>query len=85
LSREGYRNVGPIGLSDEAFDGYMVYFLVVISALPLGVKVSVRIFGDCEDCTVGVEGIILWLGFLNLWWWWRWWVGFSFNLKVGVV
>jgi hypothetical protein len=41
--------MGPLGLSDEAFDDYMVYFLIVISALPLGVKVGVGTSGDCED------------------------------------
>jgi hypothetical protein len=72
-------------LSDGAFDGYMVYFLVVISTLPLGVKVDVETSGDCEDCIVGGEGIILLMRFLNLWWRWRRWIGFSFNLRVGVV
>jgi hypothetical protein len=63
----------------------MVYFSVVMSSPPLGVKVKVGTSGNCEDCTVGGEGIILLLGFLNLWWRWRWWVGFSLNLRVGVV
>jgi hypothetical protein len=72
-------------LSDGAFDGYMVYFTVVISTLPLDVKVGVGTFGDYEDCTVGGEGIILLLGFLNLWRRWRRWVGFGLNLRVGVV
>jgi hypothetical protein len=44
----------------------MVYFPVVISTLSLGVKGCVGTFGDCEDCTVGGEGIILLLVFLNL-------------------
>jgi hypothetical protein len=34
---------------------------------------------------MGGEGIILLLGFSNLWWRWRRWVGFGFNLMVGVV
>jgi hypothetical protein len=72
-------------LSDGAFNRYMVYFLVVISTLSLGVKVDVETSGDCEDCTVGGEGIILLMRFLNLWWRWRQWIGFSFNLRVGVV
>jgi hypothetical protein len=77
--------VGPLGLSDGTFDDYMVYFPIVISALPLGVRISVGTFSDCEDCTVSGEGIILLLGFLNSWRRWRLWVGFGFNLRVGVV
>jgi hypothetical protein len=77
--------VEPLGLSDGAFYDFMVYFLVVISTLPLGVKVGVGTSGDCEDCTMGGEDIILLLGFSNLWWRWRRWVGFGFNLMVGVV
>jgi hypothetical protein len=52
-------------MSDGAFDDYMVYFPVVISVLPLGVKISVGTSGDCEDCTIGGEGIILLLGVLG--------------------
>jgi hypothetical protein len=63
----------------------MVYFPVGISTLPLGVKIGIGTFGDCEDCTIGREGIILLLGFLDLWRRWRRWVGFGFNLGVGVV
>jgi hypothetical protein len=74
-----------IGLSDGAFDDYMVYFSVVISALLLGVKTGVGTSSDCEDCAVGGEGIIFLLGFLDLWQRWRRWVGFGFNLRVGVV
>jgi hypothetical protein len=85
LAEEGYGNVRPLGLSDGAFNGYMVYFSVIISALALGVKVGVGTSGDCEDCTVGGECIILLLGFLNLWWRWRQWVGFGFDLRVCVV
>jgi hypothetical protein len=72
-------------LSDGALDGYMVYFSVVISALPLSVKISVGTFGDCEDCAMSGEGVILLLGFLDLWRRWRWWAGFNFNLRVSVV
>jgi hypothetical protein len=81
LGGEGYGNVGTLGLSDGAFDGYMVYFPVVISTVLLGVIIGVGTFGDCEDCAMGGDDIILFLGFLDLWW--R--VGFSFNLRVGVV
>jgi hypothetical protein len=76
--------MGPFGLSNEAFDGYMVYFSVVIFTLSLGVKVSIGTPNDCEDCTMSGEGINLLQGFLDLRWGWMWWVGFGFDLGVGV-
>jgi hypothetical protein len=71
LGEEGYGNVGPLGLGDGAFNGYMVYFFLVIYALSLGIKIGVGTSGDCEDCVVSGEGVILLLGFLDLWWRWR--------------
>jgi hypothetical protein len=54
-------HVGPIGLSNGAFDSYMIYFFVVISALSLSVKVGIGTSGDCEDCAMSGEGIsLLW-------------------------
>jgi hypothetical protein len=41
LGGEGYGNVGPFGLGKGAFDNYVVYFSIVISALSLGVKVGI--------------------------------------------
>jgi hypothetical protein len=67
LGGEDYGNVGPLGLSDGAFDGYMVYFSVVISALLLGIKIGVRTSSDCEDYAVNGEDIILLMWFLDLW------------------
>jgi hypothetical protein len=77
--------VGPLGLRDGAFNGYMIYLPVVISVLPLGVKISVGTSGDCDDCTVGGEGIILLPELLNLWRRWRQWIVFGFNLRACVV
>jgi hypothetical protein len=73
------------GLCDGAFDDYMVYFSVVISALPLSVEIGVGIGSDYQDYAMSGEGVILLLGFLDLWWRWQWWVGFGFNLRVSVV
>jgi hypothetical protein len=67
LGGEGYGNARPLGLSDGAFDGHVVYFSVIISGMALGVKISVGTSSDCEDCAVAREGIILLLGFFNLW------------------
>jgi hypothetical protein len=82
---EGYGNVGPFVLSNGAFDSYVVYFSIVISVLLLGVEISIGTSGDCEDCVMGREGIILLLVFLDLWRRWGRWVCFSFNLRVGVI
>jgi hypothetical protein len=76
--------MGPLGLDDGAFDDYMVYFPIIISALPFCVKVGIGTFDDCEDCAVSGEGVILLLGFLDLWRRSGWWVGFGFNLRVVV-
>jgi hypothetical protein len=43
--------VGPFGLSNGAFDSYMIYFSIVIFAPPLGVQVGVGTFGNCENCS----------------------------------
>jgi hypothetical protein len=78
-------HVGPIGLSNGAFDSYMIYFFVVISALSLSVKVGIGTSGDCEDCAMSGEDISLLWGLLDLWQRWRWWVGFGVDLGVGVI
>jgi hypothetical protein len=72
----------PSRLGNEAFDSYMIYFSVIISALSLGVKISV---GASGDCAMGWEGVVLLLGLLDLFWRWRRSVGFDFDLEVGVV
>jgi hypothetical protein len=71
MGGKGYENMGPLGLGDGAFDDYMVYFLIIISVLPLGVKVGIKTSSNCEYCTMSGEGVILLLGFLNLWRKWR--------------
>jgi hypothetical protein len=83
LSVEGYGHVGPFGLHDGTFNSYMVYF-PIISALHFSVKVCIRTSGNCEDCAMGGEGLGLLRGLLDLWRRW-WWVGFSFDLGVGVI
>jgi hypothetical protein len=75
--------VGPFGLSDGAFDNYMIYFSVVISTLSFGVEISIGTFSNCEDCAVGGEGFRLLWGFLDLWW--RWWLRVGFCLDLGLV
>jgi hypothetical protein len=82
LGGEGYGNVRLFGLSDGAFDSYMIYFSVVISALSLGVKVGVGASGDCEDCAMGGDGIRLLGRLLDLW---QRWISFGLELRVGVI
>jgi hypothetical protein len=85
LGGEGYGNVTPLGLGNGAFDSYMIYFSVVVSALSLGVKISIGAPGDCKDCVMGWEGFDLLLGFSDLWRRWRRYIGFGFDLGVGVI
>jgi hypothetical protein len=85
LGGEGYGNVRPLGLGDETFDSYMIYFSVIISTLSLGVKIGIGAFDDCKDCAMSRESFILLLGFLDLWRRWKWWVDFGFDLRIGVV
>jgi hypothetical protein len=85
LDEEGYRNVRSFGQGDGAFSSYMIYFYIVISALSFGVEISIGASGDCKDCVMSWKSFILLLGFLDLWQRWKWWVGFGFDLRVGVV
>jgi hypothetical protein len=85
LSEEGYRNVRPLGLCNGAFNNYMIYFSIIVSTLPLGVKVYIGTSGDCKDCAVSWEGFALLLGLLGLWRRLWWWIGFSFDLGVIVL
>jgi hypothetical protein len=39
----------------------MIGLSIIVSPLPLGVKIGVRTSGDCKDCIMGGEGIsLLW-------------------------
>jgi hypothetical protein len=49
--------MGPFGSGDGAFNSYMVDLLVIVSALSLGTKISVRTSSDCEDCAMGRESV----------------------------
>jgi hypothetical protein len=59
--------VRPLGSGNGAFDDYVIYFSIIVSALPLGVKVSTGTSSNCKDCAMSWEGFILMLGFLVLW------------------
>jgi hypothetical protein len=77
--------VGPFGLSNGTFDNDMINMHVIVTMMSLGVEVDVGTSGNCEDCAMGWEGVGLLWRFLDLRWRWRLWVGFSFDLRVGVV
>jgi hypothetical protein len=62
LGGEGYRNLRPLGLGNWAFDSYVIYFSIIVSALPLGVQVGIGTSSNCKDCGMSWEGFILLLG-----------------------
>jgi hypothetical protein len=73
LGGEGYGNVRPLGLCDGAFDSYVIYFSVIVSALSLGVKLGIGISCDCKDLAMSWKGFIFFAGVLG------------FVVEVGVV
>jgi hypothetical protein len=75
----------PLCLCNGAFDGYVIYFSVIVSAQPLGVEVGIETSGNCKDCAMSWEGFCLLLGFLSLWQRSWWWIGFIFYLRVIVL
>jgi hypothetical protein len=75
----------PLGLGNGAFDNYVVYFSIIVSALPLGVEVCIGISSNCKNCVMSWEGFALLLGFLGLWRRLWWWIGFVFDLGVIVL
>jgi hypothetical protein len=74
LGGEGYRHVGPFGLSNGAFDSYMIDLSIIVSQFLLGVEIGVRTSCDSKNGVVGGLSIGLLWKIMNLWR--RWWVGF---------
>jgi hypothetical protein len=74
--------VRPLCLCNGAFDGYVICLSVIVSALPLGVKIGVGTSGNRNDCAMGWESFALLLRFLILWWRLWLWIGFVFVLRV---
>jgi hypothetical protein len=77
--------VRPFGLGNRAFDSYVVYFSVLVSALSLGVKVGIGVSSNCENCAMGGEGFGLLQGLLDLWLRQWWWVCFGLDLGIGII
>jgi hypothetical protein len=59
--------MGPLSLSNGVFDGYMIYFSVIVSVLLLGFKVGIGASDDRKDCILSWKSFVLLLGFLDLW------------------
>jgi hypothetical protein len=59
--------MGPLCLCNGALDGYLIYLSEIVSALLLGVEISVGTFGNRKDCAMGWESFALLLMFLILW------------------
>jgi hypothetical protein len=72
----------PFCLGYRALDDYVIYFSIIVSALPLGFKIGIGASGGYKDCIMSWESFILLLGFLDLRWRWGWWIGFVFDLRV---
>jgi hypothetical protein len=45
--------MGPFALGDGAFDGNVIDLSVIVSLLPLVIKVGVGASGNCENCAMG--------------------------------
>jgi hypothetical protein len=72
-------------LCNGTFDGDVIDVPVMITMLSLGVKIGIGTSDNCDDCAVCGESVSLLWRFLDLRWRWRWWIGFNFDLRVGVV
>jgi hypothetical protein len=75
--------VGPFGLCNGTFDDDVINLLIIIMMLFLSVEVSVRTSSYCKNCVVCRESVGLLQRFLDLRW--RWWIGFDFDLRGGII
>jgi hypothetical protein len=51
--------MGPFGLGDGVFDDNVIDLSVIVSLLPLVIKIGVGASGNCENCVVGGETVSL--------------------------
>jgi hypothetical protein len=75
--------VGPFGLCNGTFDGDVINLPVIITTLSLDVEVGIGTSCNYKDCAVCGESVSFLWRFLDLRW--RWWIGFGFDLRGGVV
>jgi hypothetical protein len=62
----------PFGSHDRAFDYYVIDLVIVLSPLPLVLKIQIGTSGDGVYSSKGWETGGLLGGFLILWWGWKW-------------
>jgi hypothetical protein len=70
----------PLYLCNGAFDSYVIYFSIIVSALSFGVELDIGTSDNYKDCAISWECFILLLGFLGLWQRLWWWISFIFDL-----
>jgi hypothetical protein len=58
--------VGPFGLGDGDFDDNVIDLSIIVSLLPLGVKISVGASSDCDNCDMGGKNLDLVWRFADL-------------------
>jgi hypothetical protein len=75
----------PLYLCNGAFDSYVIYFSIIVSALSFGVELDIGTSDNYKDCAISWECFILLLGFLGLWQRLWWWISFIFDLGVIVL
>jgi hypothetical protein len=51
--------VRPFGFGDRTFDKHMIDLLVIVSMLPLVLKVDIGASGDGENCAMGGKVVTL--------------------------
>jgi hypothetical protein len=76
--------MGPFGSGYGAFDNDMIDMSIIVSTLPLDIKIGVGASVDCEDYVVCREGIRLLWRFKGWRWRWQRWVGFYLDLRISV-
>jgi hypothetical protein len=59
MGGECFGYMRPLGLGDGAFVDKMIDLSVVISSLPLVIKISVGASDDCKNCVMSGKAIVL--------------------------
>jgi hypothetical protein len=49
--------MGPLGFGDGVFDGGMIDSFVIVSLMPLVIKIDVGASGDCENYVMSGKAI----------------------------
>jgi hypothetical protein len=74
--------VRTFDLCNGTFDDNVIDLPVIITTLSFSVEIGIATSDNCENCAMCGETVGILRRFLDL----RWkWIGFSFDLRVGVV